>query len=44
MQICAPQEGQPIDPPDVPPTDEDGLPLPEAPSDDETIVGRPGVD
>ncbi|WP_041603645.1 EcoAI/FtnUII family type I restriction enzme subunit R [Thioflavicoccus mobilis] len=44
VQIYAPKDGQPIDPPDAPPTDEDGLPLPESPGDDETIVDRPGVD
>lgn len=41
VQIYEPGEGQPIDPPDAPPTDEDGAPLPEEPAADETIVARP---
>jgi type I restriction enzyme R subunit len=42
-QIYEPKEGQPIDPPDAPPTDEDGAPLPEDPGEDETIVDQPGL-
>jgi len=44
VQIYEPKDGQPIDPPDAPPTDEDGLPLPEAPGDEETLVDHPGGD
>lgn len=43
VQICGPKDGQPIDPPDPPPTDEDGAPLPEDPGEDETIVDQPGL-
>ncbi|WP_371055137.1 EcoAI/FtnUII family type I restriction enzme subunit R [Rhodosalinus sp. K401] len=43
VQIYEPKEGQPIDPPDAPPTDEDGAPLPEDPGEDETIVDQPGL-
>ncbi len=43
VQIYEPKDGQPIDPPDAPPTDEDGAPLPEDPSEDETIVDQPGL-
>ena len=41
VQIYEPGEGDPIDPPDAPPTDEDGAPLPEEPGEDETIVDQP---
>lgn len=43
VQIYEPGEGDPMTPPeDVPPTDEDGNALPEAPGEDETIVaGEP---
>ncbi|MFZ1415290.1 MAG: DEAD/DEAH box helicase family protein [Defluviicoccus sp.] len=43
VQIYEPKDGQPIDPPDAPPTDEDGVPLPEEPGEDETIVDQPGL-
>ena len=43
VQIYEPAEGDPIDPPDAPPTDEDGAPLPETPGDDETVVDQPDV-
>ena len=44
VQIYEPKEGEPIAPPeDVPPTDEDGVPLPETPGADETIVDQPGI-
>jgi type I restriction enzyme R subunit len=42
VQIYQPGEGDPIAPPDdVPPTDEDGNPMPDQPGDDETIVDGP---
>lgn len=41
VQIYEPATGDPIDPPEVPPTDEDGVPLPEDPGEDETIVDNP---
>ena len=43
VQIYEPKNGQPIDPPDAPPRDEDGEPLPEDPGEDETIVDQPGL-
>ena len=43
VQIYEPGEGDPIDPPDVPPLDEDGEPLPENPDADEIIVDEPGL-
>lgn len=43
VQIYEPEDGDPIDPPDAPPTDEDGQPLPEEPGDDETIIDDPGL-
>lgn len=43
VQIYEPKDGQPIDPPDAPPTDEDGAPLPEDPREDETLVDQPGL-
>lgn len=43
VQIYEPKDGQPIDPPDAPPTGEDGTPLPEDPGEDETIVDQPGL-
>jgi type I restriction enzyme R subunit len=41
VQIYEPKEGEPIAPPEVPPTDEDGAPLPRTPREDETIVDDP---
>ncbi|MBL8666336.1 MAG: DEAD/DEAH box helicase family protein [Rhodospirillales bacterium] len=39
VQIYEPGEGDPVAPPEnVPPTDEDGAPLPETPGGDETVV------
>lgn len=43
VQIYEPGEGDAIDPPDAPPTDEDGAPLPEEPDAGETIVDQPGL-
>lgn len=43
VQIYEPDDGDPIDPPDAPPTDEDGEPLPEEPGEDETIIDDPGL-
>ena len=43
VQIYEPADGQPIDPPEAPPTDEGGAPLPEDPTENETIVDQPGV-
>lgn len=43
VQIYEPKEDEPIDPPDAPPTDEDGAPLPEDPGEEETIVDQPGL-
>ncbi len=43
VQIYEPGEGDPIVPPDAPPTDEEGEPLPETPGDDETVVDQPGL-
>ncbi|PLX38706.1 MAG: restriction endonuclease [Hyphomicrobiales bacterium] len=43
VQIYEPTGDEPVDPPDAPPTDEDGTPLPEEPDDDETIVDQPGL-
>src|SRR5690606_28102822 len=43
VQIYEPKEDDPIDPPETPPTDEEGEPLPEDPGDDETIVDKPGT-
>ena len=43
VQIYEPKEGEPISPPDAPPTDEDGAPLPDEPSEDEAIVDQPGL-
>jgi len=42
VQIYEPKDDQPIDPPDAPPTDEDGAPLPEDPGEDENIIDQPG--
>lgn len=42
VQIYEPKPGGPIDPPEAPPTDEEGVPLPEEPGDDEVIVDQPG--
>ncbi len=41
VQIYEPQGDDTIDPPDAPPTDEDGEPLPDTPGDDEVIVDVP---
>jgi type I restriction enzyme R subunit len=42
VQIYEPGEADPVAPPDdVPPTDEEGMPLPETPGGDETIVDQP---
>ncbi|MGY6588486.1 MAG: EcoAI/FtnUII family type I restriction enzme subunit R [Wenzhouxiangella sp.] len=41
VQIYQPEEGDPVDPPDVPPTDPDGESVPETPGDDETIIVNP---
>ncbi|GAB5378078.1 MAG: DEAD/DEAH box helicase family protein [Acuticoccus sp.] len=38
VQIYQPGDDEPIDPPEVPPTDEDGDPLPDEPVDDEVVV------
>jgi len=42
VQIYEPKEDEPIDPPEAPPTDEEGKPLPEVPGEGETIVDEPG--
>jgi type I restriction enzyme, R subunit len=42
VQIYEPAEGQPIAPPDAPPIDEEGAPLPEEPGEDETVLDPPG--
>ncbi len=42
VQIYEPGEGDPVDPPDATPTNEDGDPLPEEPGEDEVIVDQPG--
>lgn len=43
VQIYEPKEDEPIDPPEAPPTDEEGKPLPEAPGEGETIIDNPGL-
>ena len=43
VQIYEPKDGESINPPDAPPTDEDGAPLPEDPGEDETIVDQPDL-
>ena len=44
VQIYEPKETDPITPPeDSPPTDEDGVPLPDTPEDDEVIVDDPAA-
>ncbi|EKE68385.1 EcoAI/FtnUII family type I restriction enzme subunit R [Oceanibaculum indicum] len=43
VQIYEPKEDEPIDPPEAPPTDEEGEPLPEVPGEGETIVDEPGL-
>jgi type I restriction enzyme R subunit len=43
VQIYEPREGEPIAPPDTPPRDEEGTPLPETPGEDETIVDQLGL-
>ncbi len=42
VQIYEPGEDDPVAPPeDVPPTDDDGQPLPETPGEDETVIDPP---
>ena len=41
VQIYEPEEDDPIDPPDPPPIDEDDDPIPEDPSEDETVIDDP---
>ena len=41
VQIYEPDSDDPVDPPEVPPTDEDGDGLPDTPSEDETILVDP---
>lgn len=41
VQIYEPNEDEPVDPPEVVPTDEEGTPLPGEPGDRETIVDEP---
>ena len=41
VQIYELKDGEPVDPPEVPPTDEEGTPLPDEPSEEETIVDEP---
>ena len=41
VQIYEPGPDDPIDPPYVPPVDDDGVPLPPVPDDDETVVIDP---
>ena len=41
VQVYEPGEGDPIDPPVVPPPGEDGDPFPDSPGDDETVIGDP---
>jgi type I restriction enzyme R subunit len=43
VQIHEPAEGEPVDPPDAPPTDEEGAPLPEDPEENEIIVDDPYI-
>jgi len=43
VQVYEPDEGQTIDPPEAPPTDEEGEPLAEEPAAYETIVDDPGL-
>ena len=43
VQIYEPREDDPIDPPDVPRVDEDGVPFPEGPGEDEIIVDEPSL-
>ena len=41
VQIYDPGEGDPIDPPDTPPANDDGIPFPDGPGDDKTVVSGP---
>lgn len=41
VQIYEPGQDDPVDPPEIPPHDEDGLPLPDEPEDDEIIMVDP---
>ena len=41
VQVYEPGEGDPIDPPVVPPPGEDGDPFPDSPGDDETVIADP---
>jgi type I restriction enzyme R subunit len=44
VQIYEPGESDPVAPPDnALPTDEEGVPLPETPGADETLVDQPGL-
>ncbi|WP_376697257.1 EcoAI/FtnUII family type I restriction enzme subunit R [Wenzhouxiangella sp. EGI_FJ10305] len=43
VQIYEPSGPGPIDPPEAPPTDEEGEDLPEAPGEDETILDDPNM-
>ncbi|HBO12706.1 MAG TPA: restriction endonuclease, partial [Halieaceae bacterium] len=43
VQIYEPGDDEPVDPPEVPPTDEEGEPLPEEPDEGETIIDEPGL-
>ena len=43
VQIYTPGADDPVDPPDAPPTDEDGTPLPDEPGEGETVVADPGA-
>lgn len=43
VQIYEPNDDQPVDPPEAPPTDEDGAPLSDEPEEGETIVDQPGL-
>lgn len=42
VQIYEPHSDDPVDPPETPPTDEDGDPLPDEPGEDETVVDNTG--
>jgi len=43
VQIYEPGSDDPVDPPEVPPTDEDGEGLPEEPDEDETVLEDPAI-
>ena len=42
VHIYEPREGDPMDPPDAPLADEDGVPVPDDPGEDETVIDDPG--